>query len=132
MNIMLIIYTDGCCLGNPGKMGIGAVIQKDGKTINEVSKFIGQGTNNIAEYEAVIKALEGVKDVEGEILVRSDSQLLVRQLNNEYKVKMPHLKKLKAQVDSLILNKKIRFEHIPREENERADYLSKKGAESGN
>ncbi|MBI5051466.1 ribonuclease HI family protein [Candidatus Micrarchaeota archaeon] len=132
MNLMLIIYTDGCCLGNPGKMGIGVAIRRDGKTVKELSQFIGQGTNNIAEYEAVVRGLEEVKGEKEEILVRSDSKLLIEQINGRYKVKMPHLKKLKAKVEQLIEGKKIRFEHIPREQNEQADYLSKKGAESGN
>jgi len=129
---MLTIFTDGCCLGNPGPMGIGIVIYRDGLRIEELSEYIGTGTNNIAEYTAVIRALETVHEL-GDVKVhlKSDSQLLVRQLNNEYKVRDPKLRPLKRQVDALCLHLEVHFEHIPRDKNEEADELSKEAAELG-
>ena len=90
---MVTINTDGACSGNPRKMGIGAVIKENGKILCEVSESIGHGTNNIAEYTAVVRAIEeakklGVKKAE----VRSDSLLIIKQLRGEYKVKEFHLR----------------------------------------
>ncbi len=90
---MIIIFTDGCSLGNPGPMGIGIVMYKDNIRIEELGEYIGEGTNNIAEYTAVIKALETARSMgENEVHIKSDSQLVIRQLNNEYKVKDLKLK----------------------------------------
>lgn len=126
----LLIYTDGASLGNPGPMGIGIVLWRDGEKLKEISEYIGKGTNNIAEYSAVIRALEIASSLnEKNVVVRSDSELLIRQLNGEYKVKAAHLKKLKMKVDELIKNfTAVKFEHIARERNALADYLSKKAA----
>lgn len=129
---MLTIFTDGASLGNPGPMGIGVAIYRDGFRVEELSEYIGIGTNNIAEYTAVIRALEAVHEIgELEIHIKSDSQLVIRQLNGEYKVKDPKLVPLKKRVDTLCHGLKVAFEHIPREKNEEADALSKEGAELG-
>jgi len=129
---MFTIFTDGASLGNPGPMGIGIVIYHNGKLLREISEYIGEGTNNIAEYSAVIKALEIAKEYdENEIHIKSDSQLIVRQLNGEYKVKDAKLKPLKRKIDSLCEGIDIHFEHIPREKNAEADKLSKNGAKKG-
>lgn len=129
---MLTIFTDGASLGNPGPMGIGIVIYRDGMIVEELSEFIGMGTNNVAEYTAVIKALETVHSMgEMEAHVKSDSQLIVRQLNGEYKVKDPGLRPLHERVVHLCRGLKVHFEHIPREHNGEADALSKEGAEIG-
>ena len=127
---MVIAYCDGACFGNPGPMGIGAVIWKDGKKLQEISEYIGSGTNNIAEYSAVIRALIEIKKLGArskrlEAIIRSDSQLLIRQMNGEYKVKEKHLKALKLKIDELRIGMHVKFEHIPRERNKSADYLSK-------
>ena len=128
----LLIFTDGAALGNPGPMGIGVVVFHGAQKIKEVSEYIGEGTNNVAEYTAVIRALEYARHSgEKEVHVKSDSQLIVRQLNGEYKVKDEKLKPLKRKVDSLCQGMSVRFEHIPREKNEEADELSKAGAEKG-
>jgi ribonuclease HI len=124
---MAVIHTDGACSGNPGKMGIGAVIEEGGKILCEISEDIGDGTNNIAEYTAVVRALEearklGIKS----IIVRSDSLLLVRQLEGKFKIKAPHLRELRRQILALSEDMQISYEHIPREENGHADELSKK------
>ncbi len=127
---MIIAYCDGACQGNPGPMGIGVVILKENKKIKELSEFIGMGTNNIAEYTAVLRALEEIKKLdENEVLIRSDSQLIIRQLNNEYKVKELHLKELKRKIDVYRSSLHIRFEHVPREKNTDADLLSKEAIE---
>ncbi len=129
---MLVIFTDGCCLGNPGPMGIGVVIYRDGVRVEELDEFLGDGTNNVAEYTAIIRALEIAHGMgESEVHVKSDSQLLVRQLNNEYKVRDPKLRPLSEKVASLCHGLKVRFEHIPREKNGEADKLSKEAAELG-
>ncbi|NYZ74142.1 ribonuclease HI family protein [Candidatus Micrarchaeota archaeon] len=129
---MITVFTDGASLGNPGPMGIGVVIYKDGVRVEELSEYLGHGTNNIAEYSAVIKALETAHAMgESDVHVKSDSQLVVRQLNNEYKVRDLELQPLKKRVEHLCIGLKVRFEHIPREKNEEADELSKEAAELG-
>jgi ribonuclease HI len=128
----LVIFTDGASFGNPGPMGIGVVIYRDGKKAAEMSEYIGNGTNNIAEYTAVMRALEYARESgDKEVHVKSDSQLIVRQLNGDYKVKDEKLKTLKRKIESLIEGMNVRFEHIPREKNEEADALSKEAAETG-
>ena len=129
---MIVAFTDGSSLGNPGHMGIGIALYRDGFRIEELSEYLGKGTNNIAEYTAVIRALETVHRLgEKEVHIKSDSQLIIRQLNGEYKVKDPKLRPLKMQVDGLCHGIKASFEHIPREHNAEADKLSKEGAELG-
>lgn len=129
---MLVAYIDGASFGNPGPMGIGIVFYKNGKKIKEISEQIGKGTNNVAEYFALIRALEEAEKLgEKNILIRTDSQLLANQINGIYKVKDKKLKSLKAMVDSLMLKVAAKVEHIPRERNMEADSLSKKGAKKG-
>jgi len=124
---MITAYCDGACSGNPGPMGIGIVLWKNGEKIKEISEFIGKGTNNIAEYNAALRALEEAKKLgEKEVIIRSDSQLLIKQLNREYKIKETHLKPLKLKIDELCLEIHAKFEHVERERNKRADYLSKR------
>ncbi|MEK7166962.1 MAG: ribonuclease HI family protein [Patescibacteria group bacterium] len=118
------IYTDGGARGNPGPGGIGVVIKYNDKIL-EFSKFIGNSTNNQAEYKAVILALEEAKKLKiQEIDFYSDSELIVNQLNRKYKIKNKDLSFLFIQVWNLSLNfKKITFTHIPREQNKEADKL---------
>ena len=122
----IIIYTDVGSRGNPGPSAIGAVIND--KTY---SAFIGVGTNNEAEYQAVIfalkkaKALYGKKVVENnEVEVRSDSELLIKQLNGEYKVLDEKIQSLFLRVWNLKIDfGKVKFVAIPREKNQAADKL---------
>jgi len=124
---MLIIYTDGACFGNPGPMGIGVVVYREKKKIMEISEYVGEGTNNRAEYLALIRALEIAKEMkEEEVLIRTDSQLIERQVKGVYKVKNEKLKPLKAKADMLISEMKVKVEHVSREKNEEADELSKR------
>ena len=123
----VVIYTDGACRGNPGPSGIGASIENEnGDEIATVSSYIGNGTNNRAEY---IAAIEGVKKAiqlqAEEIELRMDSLLVVRQVEGLWKIKHPSLKilnkELKHALNSL---KKWRVKHVPREKNQRADSLA--------
>lgn len=123
----LIVYTDGACYGNPGPMGIGVVAYKENHKIWELSEYVGEGTNNVAEYTALIKALEfAVSTLEKTIHVRSDSELLIKQMSGEYKVRDRKLKTLYGKVIRLCEGRKVIFEHIPREKNKLADELSKR------
>ncbi|OGF25535.1 hypothetical protein A2331_01565 [Candidatus Falkowbacteria bacterium RIFOXYB2_FULL_34_18] len=122
----LIIYTDGGARGNPGPAGIGAVIKnKDGKLIDTVSEYIGKTTNNQAEYRAVIAALDKIKDCEAEELnFFLDSELVVKQLNGEYRVKNQELAPLFVKIYNTTMKyKKVTFRHVRRELNKEADKL---------
>ena len=128
----IIIHTDGGARGNPGPAGIGAVIQREGEEVlKEISEYIGEQTNNYAEYEALIRALEECKKIFGaklkdiEVEVVMDSELVVRQLSGIYKVKEPTLKEKFAEVAKMRLQEipNITFRHIRREENAHADKL---------
>jgi ribonuclease HI len=126
----IIIYIDGSSQGNPGLCGVGNTFETAyGKKLLEISKFIGEGTNNQAEYQGLISALNVLKDKrlnlrltpETEIEIRTDSELLYNQINGSYKVKDWSLKKLYSIVQKL---KKMVL--IPREENRVCDKLAKK------
>ncbi len=129
----IIIYTDGGSRGNPGPAGIGVVIA-DGKgaVIKEYSKDIGTRTNNEAEYEAVIFALQKVKQLFGkekakkmEMEIRMDSQLVARQLGGKYKIQEEKLFPLFMKIWNLRVGLgKITFTEIPREKNKEADRLA--------
>lgn len=121
----LQIYTDGGARGNPGPAGIGVVIWSGHDLVGRHSKYIGETTNNQAEYQAIIFGLEQVKKLSAkEVECFLDSELVVKQLNREYKVKDKDLAPLFVKVWNLSLGfKKIAFHHIPREENKEADKL---------
>ena len=125
--ITLKVFTDGCAKGNPGPAGIGVVFEDDrGSVVFELSKYIGTATNNVAEYTALICALEeaqkrGARTVHCHL----DSELVVRQLQGSYKVKHDVLKRLYARVRDLVNGfATCTFAHIPREENTVADRLA--------
>ncbi len=119
-----IIHTDGGARGNPGPAGIGATI-KIGEKTHELKRYIGETTNNQAEYRALIMALEHAKELGvTEADCRLDSELVVKQLNREYKVKDKDLAPLFVRVWNLMSEfKKITFKHIYREDNKAADKL---------
>ena len=115
-----MIYTnsDGGARGNPGPGAIGVIVREDEKILTQYSAFIGKFvTNNIAEYEALIKALElARKFTDDEITCVLDSELVVKQLLGEYRVKNPHLLPLFLKVQKLQENfKKIKYVHVSRE-----------------
>jgi len=126
MTKKLKIFTDGGARGNPGPAGIGAVIfDETEKIVAEVSEYIGETTNNQAEYKAVVAAIQKAKELGGEELdFYLDSQLVVEQLNRNYKVKNEGLAPLFVQVYNATMNfKKVTFTYIPREQNKLADKL---------
>ena len=121
------IWVDGACRGNPGPASIGGVIlDAKGKVLKQISECLGHSTNNIAEYTALIRALEEAKSLgASEVEVRSDSLLLVKQMAGEYRVKHPNLKPLFAKARILAGGfRSFRFLHVPREENRAADRLA--------
>lgn len=125
----MIIYTDGACFGNPGPMGIGIIFVKDSKIIKKISRHMGRGTNNVAEYMAVLTALQEAKKMnEKNIVLRADSQLLIKQLRGEYKVKAKHLRQLYGAVIVLARELDVKFEWVEREKNKLADGLSRMAA----
>jgi ribonuclease HI len=122
----LELYIDGACKGNPGPGGVGVVIRRDGKTIKEISKYIGESTNNIAEYTALIFGLQESLILRAEsVKVNTDSQLLYRQLCRVYKVKHPNIIGLYNQALQLVGGfKEFSISHIPRANNAEADKLA--------
>jgi ribonuclease HI len=122
----LEIYIDGASKGNPGPSAVGAVICKGSETIKNISSFIGNNTNNAAEYTALIYGLQEALILKAEcVQVNTDSQLLYRQINKVYKVKNPNILGLYNQAVRLISAfKEFRISHIPRENNRGADKLA--------
>ncbi|MFP3950101.1 MAG: ribonuclease HI family protein [Candidatus Micrarchaeia archaeon] len=122
----MIVYTDGACSGNPGPMGIGAVIYKGGEILMEVSENHGEGTNNVAEYLAVRRGLEEAVTLGAEAVeIRTDSRLVVRQLSGKFRIKKPHLRELKAEIEELSEGLDVRYTWIERDKNKLADKLAK-------
>ena len=131
----IIINTDGGSRGNPGPAAIGVVFQdQNGEIIHRHKQCIGVATNNEAEYGAIISALEILQKSDwmskngggsGEVICRLDSQLVVEQINGNYKIKKDHIRLFMEKIHKLIseLRVKITFTHIPREENKEADQL---------
>ncbi|MFA5129394.1 MAG: ribonuclease HI family protein [Patescibacteria group bacterium] len=132
----LRIYTDGGARGNPGPAGAGAYIQDadTGETIAELHKYLGETTNNQAEYAAVILGLEHALSLQPQsIMIVADSELLVRQLTGEYRVKNEGLAKRFLDVRNLEarLGIPVRYRHVPREQNKKADALSNQAMDEG-
>lgn len=129
----IIIYTDGGSRGNPGKAAIGVVFcNEKGQMIKEYSEYLGDNlTNNDAEYNAVILGLKKFKALFGkelaknsEIEVRSDSELMVKQLNGEYRLTDPKIQQFFIEIWNLKFDFKfVKFKNIPREKNSEADRL---------
>ncbi len=119
------VYTDGASRGNPGHASCAYVIISMGRVIEEKAEYLGVSTNNQAEYMGIIRAMEKLVEIKGfDVVIYSDSELIVRQLNKEYKVKHPELKKYFQTVTQMIpLVFPVRFEHVLRSENKRADML---------
>ncbi len=132
----VFINSDGGARSNPGPAGIGAVIRFNGRE-QKISHYIGEATNNQAEYRAVIEALKWVKvnlsseDLEIEFLL--DSELIVEQLNQRYKIKNEGLKPLFWEVRDLVMNVggKVQFKYISREKNYDADKLVNQAIDEG-
>ena len=127
----LVINTDGASRGNPGNAAYAFVLKvKDGELLHQESNYIGSSTNNVAEYMAVVKALQYVIDhyshkAPHTILLRADSQLVVQQLSGKFKIKNADLKVYYDQVKDLEQKLgDITYLYIPREENFIADRLA--------
>lgn len=129
----IIIYTDGGSRGNPGKAAIGVIFcNEKEQIIKKYGEYLGDNlTNNEAEYSAVIFALKKFKTVFGKVItktseveLRSDSELLVKQINGEYKIENEKIQKLFIEIWNLKIDfKAIKFKHIPREKNKEADRM---------
>jgi ribonuclease HI len=130
----LILCTDGGSRGNPGPAGYGAVLLDDsGRVVRELSEYIGQATGNEAEYRALIAALKAARELGArDVLVRADSQLLVRQLKGQYRVRSRRLMPLALRAREM-LRKFASWEaqYVPREMNSRADALANQAMDAG-
>lgn len=120
------IYIDGASKGNPGPSGVGAVICRGGQTVKNISVYIGEATNNVAEYNALIYALQEALILKAQkIKVNTDSELLYRQIKRIYKIKNQNLLVLYNQATRLLSAfKEAQVQHIPRENNRGADKLA--------
>ena len=123
----IVIHTDGASRGNPGPAAIGIVVYSlEGEALYEYGEVIGDNTNNYAEYTAVLRALEMAREnAVSSLTLKSDSQLLVRQLAGEYKVKSETLRPLYLScMDIKQSIASVSFEHVRREYNKKADEMA--------
>lgn len=129
----VIAYTDGGSRGNPGPAGIGIqIVDESGEVLQEVAEFIGNATNNLAEYTAVMVALNTLKKLYGKatkdmaIELRMDSELVKKQLNGEYQIKDPGLVPLFIEIHNLRVAHfpNLTLTHVRREHNKEADRLA--------
>src|SRR5437667_11189605 len=130
----LVAHSDGGARGNPGPAGYGVVIQDEsGHKVAALSEYLGHQTNNFAEYQALIAALEyAVKHGHKALKVISDSELLVRQIKGIYKVKNSVLKDLHARAKELIAKLEwFSIKHVLRGENSEADHLANEAMDKG-
>jgi phosphoribosylglycinamide formyltransferase-1 len=122
----IVAHIDGASRGNPGPAAAGFILTDPaGKQIQAKSFFLGHATNNVAEYTSIVKALEAIKQLGvKQIIVYSDSELLVKQLNGEYRLKSEQIKPLFRQATDLLSEfENWKVQHIPREKNKEADKL---------
>ncbi len=126
MDSGIVVYIDGASRGNPGDAGCGVVVYGVGKEPMRFSKYLGHATNNVAEYNALIFALEKLIELDiKKIQILSDSQLLVSQVNGDYAVKDTNLRKLfRVYLGLMVKFDSITVKHIPRELNREADKLA--------
>jgi len=127
---MYEMYFDGCSKGNPGLSGAGAVIYKNGEEIWSNSYFVSNSaTNNVAEYFGLIRGLKrAIKMKINSLIIKGDSQLIIKQMKGEYQVKsesMIELYNIAKELENQFEN--ISYEHVYRKYNKRADYLSNEG-----
>ncbi|HEX7247639.1 MAG TPA: ribonuclease HI family protein [Actinomycetota bacterium] len=129
----MIVACDGASRGNPGPAGAGAqLVAADGTVLSEVAEGLGETTNNVAEYTAVIRGLERAHELGVRaVLLRSDSQLLINQLTGVYRVKTPHLQPLHRRVREIASRfDSIEYEHVRRERNTEADRLANEAVDA--
>ena len=128
--LRLIVYCDGAARGNPGPAGIGVVITgEDGTEVDRIADGIGVATNNVAEYRAAIAGVSRAAQLGAtDVLIRSDSRLLVEQLLGRFRVKNPTLQRLHTEARALLSGfDRYRIEHVPREQNKEADRAANEG-----
>ncbi|MFA6279001.1 MAG: ribonuclease HI family protein [Candidatus Paceibacterota bacterium] len=134
------IHADGGSRGNPGPAGAGAMIRDErGNAVASISQFLGKQTNNFAEYEAVILAFETLTKLvpkgkcgKTSVTVKMDSELVVKQMRGEYKVKNVTLKEQQARLKKVMANfGTVSFTHVPREQNSDADALANAAMDRG-
>ena len=132
-NETIEVYVDGAAKGNPGPAGIGVRLELEGAVLSEHSEYIGNATNNVAEYKALIYGLEIARRYRvTRVNAISDSELLVRQLNGEYKVKNENLIPLYRDARELAGRfEEFRIRHVSRTENQHADRLANQGIKDG-
>ena len=133
--MILHAFTDGASRGNPGESGIGIILRSpEGSVLLEEHGYIGRTTNNMAEYTALLTLLERMEKFPcTHLVIHSDSELLVRQMRGQYKVKSEGLKELhrKALKSIASLPCSVELVHVPREQNRDADRLANQGVDSG-
>lgn len=136
MNTAYTAYTDGAARGNPGLAGAGAyIVDAEGKELKKASQFLGEATNNVAEYKAVILALETLKKIipkeeraQADIEMRMDSELVQKQLTGQYQIKHETLFPLFIHIWNMQVSTfpRVTFTHVRREQNKEADTLANK------
>jgi ribonuclease HI len=129
-----ILHIDGAARGNPGPAGAGVLMtDKEGNTIASITKYLGEQTNNFAEYQALDLGLQEALNSGFEAIhVFADSELLVRQIEGLYKVKSPNLQPIYQEAIKKIQRfKKFQIKHVPREKNKEADKLANKAIDEG-
>ncbi len=129
----MIVACDGASRGNPGPAGIGVrITDDDGKVLAEIARGLGIATNNQAEYVAVLEGLRRARELGAtEVLLRSDSRLLIEQLSGRFRVKNPTLRRLHQQVREVARAfERVRYQHVPRERNREADRLANEGVDA--
>ena len=130
----ILAYTDGASRGNPGESGVGIVLKDEhGNVLASQYGYIGKATNNIAEYTALAACLKLVQTTScSQLVVHSDSELMVRQLNGQYKVKDATLKKHFQHIQNILVASRFQFkiQHVPRDKNQEADELANLGIDT--
>jgi ribonuclease HI len=120
------VYFDGAARGNPGPAAVGYVVVTDGGIVTEGGERVGRATNNQAEYEALVRALAVAADYGfDEVVVRGDSELIVKQVRGEYDTNDPNLQEYRVQTRELLAGfSEWSLSHVPRDINDRADQLA--------
>jgi ribonuclease HI len=127
----LVAYVDGGSHGNPGPSGIGVIIQAPGGEIVRIAKWIGHQDNNVAEYLALLEAIQHAIEVKARALhVFSDSEVIVKQMTGEYACRSPRLHSLNWTCRKLARSFDFSIAHIPREHNREANRLARTAAKS--
>ncbi|MEK6754617.1 MAG: ribonuclease HI family protein [Bacteroidota bacterium] len=127
-------FTDGAARGNPGEGGVGILFKDEhGKTVATIYGYIGEATNNVAEYQALLACLKAAPKTKcTRLVVHSDSELLVRQITGEYRVKDQTLRRYFVKIHRLLAKAQFEFEirHVSREQNKEADRLANLGIDT--